>query len=49
MRFQLKKKRKKERKKNVRKNTKRVMHDQDFLQLDYNYLDKWISLEMTQP
>ena len=25
------------------------MHDQDFLKLDYNQLDKWILLEMTQP
>ena len=48
MRFQLKKKRKKEIKR-YEKILKRVMHDQDFLQLDYNYLDKWISLEMTQP
>ena len=23
------------------------MHDQDFLKLDYNYLDKWILLGMT--
>ena len=25
------------------------MHDQDFLKLDYNWLDKWILLGMTQP
>ena len=25
------------------------MHDQDFLKLDYNQLDKWILLGMTQP
>ena len=25
------------------------MHDQDFLKLDYNQLDKWILLRMTQP
>ena len=28
---------------------KRVMHDQDFLKLDYNQLGKWILLGMTQP
>ena len=25
------------------------MHDQDFLKLDYNQLDKWIFVGMTQP
>ena len=25
------------------------MHDQDFLKLDYNQLDKWTLLGMTQP
>ena len=25
------------------------MHDQDFIKLDNNQLDKWILLEMTQP
>ena len=25
------------------------MHGQDFLKLDYNQLDKWILLGMTQP
>ena len=25
------------------------MHDQDFLKLDYNQLDKWILLRLTQP
>ena len=25
------------------------MHDKDFLKLDYNQLDKWIFLGMTQP
>ena len=43
-----KKERKKERKR-YEKILKRVMHDQDFLKLYYNYLDKWILLEMTQP
>ena len=39
--FQLKKK--------YEKILKRVMHDQDFLKLDYNQLGKWILLGMTQP
>ena len=45
--FSIKNKKKKKKEKGV-KNT-RVMHDQDFLKLDYNQLDKWILLEMTQP
>ena len=36
-------------KKENEKILKRVMHDQDFLKLDYNQLKKWILLEMTQP
>ena len=36
-------------KKKYKKILKRVMHDQHFLKLDYNQLDKWILLEMTQP
>ena len=41
--FQLKKE------KGMKKILKRVMHDQDFLKLDYDYLDKLILLGMTQP